>query len=60
MMESDSKSETSMECDTILSKIGKLTTAHSPRVISCVSMAFISIVATNRLKKIVKANATTI
>lgn len=35
MMEPDLKSEISLEGDTILSKIGKLTTAHSPRVISC-------------------------
>lgn len=32
MTELDSKSETSLEGDTILSKLGKLTTANSPRV----------------------------
>lgn len=36
MTELDSKSEISLEGDTILSKIGKLTTAHSQRVsLSC-------------------------
>lgn len=34
MMEPESKGEISLEGDTILSKIGKLTTAHSPRVIN--------------------------
>lgn len=32
MTESDSKSEISLDGDTILSKIEKLTTSHSPRV----------------------------
>lgn len=33
MTELDSKSEISLEGDTMLSKLGKLTTSHSPRVI---------------------------
>lgn len=41
-MEPESKGEISLEGDTIISKIGKLTTAHSPRVISCAVYLFIS------------------
>lgn len=41
MMEPELKGEISLEGDSILSKIGKLTTAHSPRVISCVLISSI-------------------